>query len=609
MEYPNFEEKSMAGVYLNRASLYRDKVHLVSKYKDGIHSSDWNRKTWGESSVEIDKLVGAWKELGLVPGDRVAILAKNRPRWVSSSSSLMVSNLTFVPVYPTLTTEEIAYVLNDSAVKYIVVDSLARAQRVLEKFDELPELKKIFLMDPLTDRSDDRIAPYEDLLALGDGKIDAAWVRDRVNAIKSDDTVAIIYTSGTTGLPKGVMLTNRNFLSQRKVLPLFDIGSGAVFLNHLPFCHSFGLTADLFGSGDLGAELAIAEGLAPKQIRHALKTIRPTVLMSVPRLFEKLFVQVHQVVSQKPPAVQKLFHGALAVGKQVFDLKNAGKPIPLILNLKYKLAGRILGKVKAQAGLDRVQVAYAGGGPTSRELCYFFQSLGIDIYQGYGLTETSPVATVNRPGNNKLGKVGPPIEDVQIKIAKDGEVLIRGPLVMKGYLNQPEATAEAIDKDGWFYSGDIGDVDEDGYLSITDRKKELIITSGGKNIAPLAIESAYNTEAYIERVVVIGDNRKYLIALICPNFEMLNDWATKKGISWETDAELSSHPEVNKLITGRVEKVNEQFARHMQIKKFAVMDHIFTEVTGEATPTQKIKRRVVNEMYKEAIDALYPAIK
>lgn len=606
MNYPDFEEKSMAAVHLNNARKYWDRVFLTSKYKDGRHTSQWHSQTRAQLSQDGHKLDAAWRALGLKPQDKVAILGKNRPRWVTSAVSLIAGNHVFVTVYPTLTAEGVEYNLKDSGAKFIVVDTVDQAKKVLSVFDRLENLQKIFVMDPMDQRDDERVASYDDLLKIGEDKIDLEAMYKRVREIKGDDLVSIIYTSGTTGEPKGVMLTNDNYLSQRSVVPLYKFTEDDVFLNHLPFCHSFGLTADLFGCGDVGAELAIAEGLAPDQIRHALTSIRPTVLMSVPRLFEKLFVQVHQVVSQRPAKVQKLFESALNVGKTVFDVRNEGKSLSLGLKIKYKLANRLLMKVRKKAGMDRIRVAYAGGGPTSKELCYFFQSLGIELYQGYGLTETSPIATVNIPGKNKLGTVGPAIEDVEIKIAKDGEILIRGDNIMKGYLNKPEATKKAIDKDGWFFSGDIGFLDDQGYLTITDRKKEIIITSGGKNIAPLPIESAFNTEAYIERVVVIGDGRKYLSALVCPNFELLYGWAKEKGLDYKSDADLAAHPEVKRLIQERVDAVNGTLPRFQQIKKFALMDHIFSEETDELTPTQKVKRRVIIEKYEKEIISLYP---
>ena len=606
MDYPSFDEKSMAAAAFNRAKRHWDEVKLVAMYRDGRHTGRWESYTVKEMADEQHHLTAAWRILGVKSQERVAIMAQNRPRWIHTLRSLLADNIITVPIYPTLTAQDAGFILRDSGARYVVVDTMDQAEKVLSVLDELPDLEKIYVMDPVAERTDARVAPYDDLIDMAEGRVDMQAIYERVREITEEDIAAILYTSGTTGRPKGVVLSNANFLSQRVVLPHFNLTPNDVFLNHLPFSHSFGLSSDLFGSGEVGATLVIAEGNAPQQIRHALTTIRPTVLMSVPRLFEKIYVNVQRVVSQKSPRAQTLFNAALNVGKQVFDLRNEGKPIPMALALKYRLARTQLMKVRRRAGLDRVRVAYPGGGPTSRELCYFFQSLGIDLYQGYGLTETSPVANVNLPGKNKLGTVGPPIPGVEEKLAEDGEILIRGKNLMKGYHNNPEATAEAIDDEGWFHTGDIGVFDEDGYLKIVDRKKELIVTSGGENIAPLAIEAAFNTEPYIERVVVVGDGRKYLAALVCPDFEVLYDWAREKGLSWGSDAELAAHPEVTRLLEERVNEVNENFARFQQIKKIAVTDHVFSEETGELTPTQKVKRRVVDSAYKEIINSMYP---
>jgi long-chain acyl-CoA synthetase len=605
VSYPTFAENSMAGIALNRAVRFKDKKVLTSHWRDGVHYDTWQSWTFSAMVGEGFKLYEAWTRLGVNPQDRVAIIGKNRPRWVFTCASLLTSNITMVPVYPTLTAREAAFILKDSGAKYAVADTLEQAKKIVSEADQCPGLKKIYVMDRISG-GDGMIAPYDELVSMSGGTTDMESIFRRVRDIKPDDLAALIYTSGTTGLPKGVMLTNANFLSQQVVVNTFGFNHNDVFLNHLPFCHSFGFTGDLAASIDLGAEMVISDGIQTEQIRHALTTIRPTVLMSVPRLYEKLFVEVKRVVSGRPAPVQALFKEALAIGKEVFDLKNEGRKIPLAISLKYMAAKQLLSAVRHKAGLDRVRVAFAGGGPTSRELCYFFQSLGIDIFQGYGLTETSPICNVNVPGRNKMGTVGPVISGVEERLAEDGEILVRGPNLMKGYFNDPGATAEAIDADGWFHTGDIGTFDPDGYLTITDRKKELIVTAGGKNIAPLKLETAFNTEQYIERAVVIGDRRKYLVALVCPNFELLSRWAKRHGIKAETNAALAAHPEVVRLLEARVEQANRQFAKFEQIKKIAVMDHEFSDVTGELTPTQKVKRRVVEEKYKTVLDGLYP---
>lgn len=605
MNYPIFEERSLSAIGFNNFKKHWNEVKMRAMYRDGRHTGQWESYKISEMAEEQHLLTMAWIALGVQPQERIAIMAQNRPRWVYTAYSLFAANVSMVPVYPTLRAEEAAFVLGDSGARYVVVDTVAQAKKLLTVLDGLPKLQKIYVMSPLDDFEHLRVGAYTDLLDYAKPKLDMEAVYARVRETTEEDIACIIYTSGTTGRPKGTMLSNGNFMSQQIVPGLFDLNENDIFLNHLPFCHAFGLVGDMMGCLNVGAQLVISDGIKPEQIRFAMTSIRPTVLMSVPRLFEKIFVNVQQVVSQKPPKVQNLFNGALNVGKEVFDLKNEGKPIPLKLALKYRFAKRITTKVLKQAGLDRVRIAYAGGAPTSRELCYFFQSLGIELYQGYGLTETSPVATVNLPGKNKLGTVGPPIEGVEVKLAEDGEILIRGKNIMKGYFNNPEATAEAIDKDGWFHSGDVGEFDEDGYLKIVDRKKELIITSAGKNIAPLGIESAYNTEVYIERMVVIGEGRRHLVGLVCPNFEPLHQWAKEQNLEFKDDAELAQHPQVQALIESRVHEVNKHFAPFEQVKKVAVMNHNFSPETGELTPTEKVKRKVVDQLYEDVIEALY----
>jgi len=603
--YPDFEETNLAAIGLNRAREAWNDTKLVSKFKHGVHGPAWQSYSVQEQNDIQHRLVAGWSMLGLEERDRVAIMSVNRPRWIFTLNSLLLCNLVAVPVYPTLTAEAAAFILADSGAKYIVVDSLAQATKIASMIDRLPDLKGIYVMDALDAEPEPPIHTLDALLEAGRALVDLERMYATVREITAEDTAAIIYTSGTTGHPKGVVLTHGNFLSQRPLQTSFNLGPDDVFLNHLPFSHVFGLTADLFGSQALRATLVIADGIEPEKIRHALQTIRPTVLMSVPRLFEKVFVQVQQVVAERPRPVQSLFHGALAVGKRAFDLESEGRALPVGLAIRHRVSKRIARRVLGRAGLDRVRLAYAGGAPISPELCHFYQGLGINLYQGYGLTETSPVATVNLPGKNKLGTVGPPIPGVEVKIAADGEILIRGANIMNGYFNNPEATAEAIDAEGWFHSGDIGAIDADGYLSILDRKKELIITSGGKNIAPLPIESAFNTDPFIERVVLIGDQRNYLTALVCLELGVVRDWAAKQGLRASTHQELANDPDVRNLIGESIARVNGKLSRYEQIKKFAILEHSFTPQSGEITPTEKLKRRVIAEKYRAVIDGLY----
>ncbi len=605
MSQVTLEEKNMAAIGFNIFRKFANEVKLVARYHEGRPVDRWQEYRMAQVAEEVFCLATAWRLLGLKPQQTVAIMAPNSPRWATTFCGLLMTNAVAVPVYPTLTASEAAFIIRDANTRFAVVDSREQADKVLSLAGELPVLEKIFVMDGEGMSADGKTAPFTELLRMAEGKVDECDFAREIPSIAGEDIGAIIYTSGTTGRPKGAVLTNANFLSQRTALTCFNFSQDDIFLNHLPFSHAFGLTCDLLCSIMSGSRLVITDGIAPAQIRFALNTIRPTVLMSVPRLFEKVYMQVQQVVAAKPKHVQALFRGALDVGKQVFDLRNEGRSVPMGLALRSVFARRIANKVLRQAGMERIRVAYAGGAPVTLELCYFFQSLGIDIFQGYGLTETCPISNVNRPGKNKLGTVGPPIPGVEERIAEDGEVLIRGPNIMRGYHNAPEETAKAIDREGWFHSGDIGEIDEDGYLTIIDRKKELIITSGGKNIAPLAIESAFNMDVYIQRLVVIGEARNYLVALVCPDFEALRSWAHKNAIEFENDADLAANPKSVALLELSVARVNKDLPRFAQIKKIAVMDHEFTLETGEITPTEKVKRRVINTLYKDTIKRLY----
>ncbi len=607
-----------------------DEVKIISKYKNGRHSEAWQTYTVTEQAEIQCRLAIAWMRLGLTPGDRVAIMASNRPRWIFTINSLLAARLAAVPVYPTLTADEAAFILRHSGACYAVVDTLSQAAKIASVMRDLPDLRAIYIMDKLEEPPVEPARSFDSLLesvpepintrliyerARRDTRADTDSISaaspvmdalcDQIRRIEPEDTAVIIYTSGTTGTPKGVMLSHNNFFSQRPIQKGFNIGPTDIFLNHLPFSHSFGLTADLYGAVEMGATLVIADGIQPEQIRHALQTIRPTVLMSVPRFFEKIYMQVLQATEHHPKAARRLIDATVRVGNKTLDLERAGLRVPAGLRLQYRLSRRIAKKILRRAGLDRVTLAYAGGAPISEELCLFFQGLGIPIYQGYGLTETSPVVTVNPPGRNKPGTVGMPIDGVEIKTAEDGEILVRGSCVMKGYFKDPAETARVIEAEGWFHTGDIGAIDQDGYLRILDRKKELIITSAGKNIAPIAVESAFNTDKYIDRLVLIGEGRNYLSALVFPNFDPVREWAASRGVACHTHEELVAHPMVRLLFEERISRVNKNLARFEQIKKFAVLDHAPGITTGELTPTEKIKRRVIAEKYQDVIDSLY----
>jgi len=600
-----FPNNTISGKHLNRSLQYGNRVAMLAPWKDGRRVKEFVAYSWAERQRETDLVAYGLMALGLQPGDRVAAIGENSIRWIDAFFAPIIAGGITVTVYPTMTARDMGIILGDSGARFAFAANQGIADRVLSVKDKLPQLERIIRLDPVESALPAPQMSFDDFLRLGEKHADEAALHQRITAQQPDDIAVLIYTSGTTGEPKGVMLTHKNFISQETVLPLFNFTDRDIWLSHIPLCHSFGLSGDLLGSGEIGGTLALAPGIDPDEMRWALRSVRPTVLMSVPRLYEKMYLKIQSTLETKPPIARKIFAWAHGVGREMFKYTSESKTPPPALRAKFRLANRVLGRVRREAGFDRLRVAYAGGAPSSPQLVLFFQGLGLQLYQGYGLTETSPVVTVNRPGKNKLGSVGPAIPGAQIRIADDGEILLKGPMVMKGYWNKPEATAEAVSPDGWFHSGDIGHLDDDGYLFITDRKKELIVTSGGKNIAPTRIENLFNIDPFVEAAVVVGNDRKFLSALLCPNFEALERWAKQQGLAAMPSAELIQRPEVLALFQKSIDTVNAQLARFESIKKFALTDQVFSEATGELTATQKYKRRVIDEKFKDVIEGFY----
>jgi long-chain acyl-CoA synthetase len=433
--------------------------------------------------------------------------------------------------------------------------------------------------------------------------MEAADFERRARAVRPEDLATFIYTSGTTGKPKGVMLTHGNIASNVEAsLERLDIRGGHTALSFLPLSHSFERTVDYlyFYRG-----LTIAYAESVQTVAKNIAEVRPHMFVSVPRIYEKILAKLRETVATAPALRRKIFHWAEAVGRECLEHRLRRVRPPGLLGVRLALADRLVfRKIRAVLG-GRFDYAVSGGAPLPRDVAEFFWAAGVEIYEGYGLSETSPVLTVNPRGAARLGTVGPPIPGVEIEIAADGEILARGPNIMRGYHNLPQETAEAIDEKGWFHTGDIGQLDEAGYLMITDRKKEILVNAYGKNVAPAPIEGALKSSRFIEQAVVIGDRRKFLSALLVPDFEHLAVEARKMGLSTNDRTALLVQPRVRELYEREVAAVNEGLARYEQIRKFDLLPAEFTIEGGEITPTMKIKRRVVTEKYGEVIDALY----
>ena len=542
----------------------------------------------------------ALTELGVGRGDRVALMAENGPHWPAVDFATLCTGAVLVPIYPTLTSDQAAYVVNDCGAELVFVQGRERLEGLLGERADMPAVKQFVLIDG--DPDGDEALSFTRLLAETRA-MPADELERQARAAQPDDLATFIYTSGTTGKPKGVMLTHGNLASNVLAsLECLDISSDFTALSFLPLSHSFERTIDYIYFYR-GCTIAYAESV--QAVAKNLREVNPHVFVSVPRVYEKVLGKVHEGVAAAPPMRQKIFHWAEGVARRALPYRLQRQRPPGLLGLQTALADKLVfGKIQAALGTN-FRFAMSGGAPLAPEIARFFWGAGIEIFEGYGLSETSPVLSVNRPGRTKLGTVGPALPGVELRIAEDGEILARGPNIMRGYHNLPDETAEAIDEDGWFHTGDIGEIDDDGFLNITDRKKEIIVNAYGKNVAPAPIENALKASRFIGQAVVVGDRRKMLAALLVPDFETLQSWAGRAGFASGAVDELLAEPRVRELFAQEVTTVNGELARYEQIQAWELLPEEFTIETGELTPTQKIKRRVINQKYGEIIEALY----
>jgi long-chain acyl-CoA synthetase len=541
--------------------------------------------------------------LGVRRGDRVAILSENRPEWAIADFACLTAGMTDVPIYPTLPADQIAYILKDSGAAAIFVSNRAQAEKIREIRSQLPALKSVIGFDEIPGLTNLSIAELEKHGTQGENKDTIGTYREDAMTTKPDDLATIIYTSGTTGEPKGVMLTHDNIYSNveaaRTKIP-FEGDDTA--LSFLPLSHIFERMGGHYLMFATGTSIAYAESIDTVPVN--LTEVKPTIVLSVPRLYEKMYARILETALTGGFLKKKIFFWARGVAERWANEKLAGNEPKGLLARQYALAQKLVfSKLKARTG-GRLRYFVSGGAPLSPEINKFFYAAGLVILEGYGLTETSPVIGVNTPEDFRLGTIGKPIDGVEVKIAADGEILTRGPHVMKGYYNKPDATREAIDSDGWFHTGDIGEL-RDGFLAITDRKKDIIVTAGGKNIAPQPLENKVKTNKYVAQAVMLGDKRKFPSMLIVPNFDQLEKWAMKRNIIWTDRAQLLRMPTIQAKIEKEVNKELQGTAHYELPKKIGLLEHDFSIERGELTPTQKVKRRAIDKHYKQLIDSLY----
>ena len=577
----------------------------------------WTALSYRDLEERVRSLASALRGLGIGSGDRVAILSENRPEWAITDYACLTIRAADVPIYPTLPARQIEFILRDAGARAIVVSSAEQLAKVDEIRHRLPDLEHVIVMDDVARNdgaaddgaADDGALRFERLTHTAPESLLPAdeWRRDAL-AVEPDDLATLIYTSGTTGDPKGVMLTHGNLASNvvagLGVLALRDTDE---CLSFLPLSHVFERMAGHYCMMQAGTIISYATSV--DTVPAEMLEIRPTVVLSVPRLYEKIYARVLEGATSGSALRKQLFFWAKHTGETWAEYTLSRRPIPRGLALRYRLARKLVfSKLHARVG-GRLRFFVSGGAPLAADIARFFYAAGLPILEGYGLTESSPVIAVNTFGAVKLGTVGRPLPGVEVRIAPDGEILTRGPHVMKGYFGKPEATAEAIDPDGWLHTGDIGVLDAEGFLRITDRKKDMIVTAGGKNIAPQPIENLVKTSKFVSNAVMLGDRRKFPIMLVVPNIENLRAWATRKGIRFDPEngtAFLALEP-VRAKMDREVLRPLADLAHFEVPKRLLLLPDDFSVETGELTPTLKVKRRVVEQNHRQAIEELYRA--
>jgi long-chain acyl-CoA synthetase len=561
----------------------------------------WHPISSAELLRRVAGLSMAFVELGVKPGDRVGLFATNRPEWHTADFAITGAGGITVPVYFNESADRMTYILSHAGAKVVVVCGAPQLEKLLACRTHLPELEHIIVASAGDDVPTECLR-YETLIASAGGAEIAAY-RMRASQVLPGQLASIIYTSGTTGEPKGVMLTHTNICSNAtdswsasELKPGLDMA-----LSFLPLAHIYGRTMDyvlLFN----GISIAYVEDV--NALSNALLEVKPTVLAAVPRVFEKMYARIQEKGSKNTGIKRKLFDWAMDVAKRAAAWRSGMGSASPVLKLQWIMADKLVfSKIREGTG-GQLRTVFSGGAPLSKNLAEFFWSIGILIYQGYGLTETSPVLTSNHP-KNRVGSSGKPIPNVLISIAPDGEILAKGPCVMQGYYKNPDATREVIGEDGWFHTGDIGYLDADNYLFITDRKKDLLKTAAGKFVAPQPIENALKTSPYVLNAMVVGDQRKFVVALIVPNPVTIESKAAEQGITLASDKEMVAHPWVRKLIEDEVARLTTHLARWETIKRFALLPDDFTFDNGGLTFTMKLKRRVVEQKYQDVIQQLY----
>jgi len=596
------------GIYKNLNEMFQKRVEknpsataLMNKV-----NGKWEHTSWAEY-YESSKNIGmALRELGFKKGEKASILSNSRIEWVMADMAIVGVGGATVAVYQSNTPEECEYILDNSDSTFVFMEDLKQLDKIKEIKKNLPLLKKAILFSGKNSENLDWVMTLDELREIGQ-KHDLEEFKKIGLEIKDTDPAGFIYTSGTTGNPKGAIITHKSLLADAEgivnvITKNNEIKEGDDTLMFLPLAHVFAKIIHILTIYH-GVRTSFAESI--EKLVDNIGETRPHLMGSVPRIYEKVYAKIIGDVETAGGLKKKIFYWSLGVGREVSQTIQARKSLSPILNAKYKIAQKLVfNKLKDKFG-GRLMFFVSSGAPLAKEIAEFFHAADILILEAYGLTEVSGAMTVNLPDHFKFGTVGPAMTTVDVKIAEDGEILCKGPIVMDGYFKREEATKEAIDEDGWFHTGDIGELDSDGFLKITDRKKDIIVTAAGKNIAPQNLENFMKGDRHISQIIVLGDKKKYLVALLNVNIDEVSKFADKNNIPYKNDAELTSHPKVVEFIEGIINDKNKELPSYNTIKYFRIVSHEFSIETGELTPSLKVKRKFCMEKYKGLIEAMY----
>ncbi len=564
--------------------------------------------TYDELRELTENFAAGLKTLGVVRGDKIGIVAENRIEWVVSDFAIIGMGGIDVPIFPTMTSAQESYIFNHCEAKIIIVSNKFQLNKLLKVRGELTKLEYIIVMNDDVETDEPNVLKFADVVRDGAASMAEAerraWFENQSALSNAEDLITLIYTSGTTGNPKAVMLTNTNLVSNVEgSADAIDIGEKDLLLSFLPLCHAYERTTGYYTLFACHATVAFAVSI--ETVAENMKEVRPTYMTAVPRLFERIQGRILTAIEKDTPTKQKVFQWAIGVGKRHTALKLAGKSISPVLAGQYALADRLVfGKIRERTG-GRLRAFISGGAALPKDLAEFFFAAGITILEGYGLTESSPVLSVTRAAAPAIGTVGKPLFNVQIKIAEDGEILAKGPNVMKGYLHDEEATKAVINDEGWLHTGDIGVINEAGNLVITDRKKNIFVSSGGKNIAPQPIENTLTQSRFIDQIVLLGDKREFCTALIVPDFEYVKEYATMNGLSYADTHSLLHSDALLQAIQRDVDALQTNFAKFEKVRKFTLMERAFSVEEGEITPKLNVRRHIVEKKFSDKIEKMY----